>query len=347
MTWCCVFLGYWGHSMVNLLINLPGANLGRRLTYTPDGGGEIDLGQYAPGFKSSIQGRWGRHPIPGQQGDLKEDLGDGSLQTTVRLQFVGRKSRDYYSVLEVLTNQRRGVLLHPRRGSRPTIVASISEETDWTTQGNESTFVDVVFEDAVLNTAAQFAAGPAARTAEVNSQSIAADQYAQALRDQAFTRRDINLRRFATSAQTAVGVSTTAARTYAAAALEAFSLGLYGPPLQNQLRTLPSLVAAAQIATRKVGPAADTQSTVLALESMLFAATQLDAAIEAAQPIPIRRLVTRHPGQSIYAFVQANYGASNRTPADMRALVGLILRLNRQIVRPSLIPSGTWVVGPV
>jgi hypothetical protein len=69
-------------------------------------------------------------------------------------------------------------------------------------------------------------------------------------------------------------------------------------------------------------------------------------AIRSAQPIPIETLVTRHPGQSIYAFVQQHYGRSGKAPADMRALVGLILRLNRQIRRPSLIPSGTLVVRP-
>ncbi len=324
----------------------PSANLGRKLTYTPDGGDEINLGQYAPGFESSIQGRWGRHPIPGQQGDLKEDLGDGSLQTTVHLQFVGRKSQDYYAVIGVLTSKRRGVLLHPRRGPRSSIVVSIRERVEWTTQGNESTFVDVVFEDAVLNTGGQFAAGPSARTSQVNNESAKADTAAQTLRETVFQRPDLAVRARAIAMQAAVGSATTAARSYASAALEAFSLGLYGPPLQNQLRALVPMVAAAQAAARLVGPAADIQATSLALEVMLFSATQLDVAIEAAQPIPIRTLVTRQPGQGIYAFVQQHYGNSGKTPDQMRALVGLILRLNRQIGRPSMIPSGTWITRP-
>jgi hypothetical protein len=325
---------------------LPSDKLPGRITYTPDGGVERDLGQYAPGFESSIQGRWGKHPIPGNTGDLKEDLGDGSLSTTVQLQFVGTKANDYYAVVKDLTTKRRGVLLHPRRGSRPTVVMSIRERCDWTMQGNETTIVDVTFEDAVLNTASQFAAGPSARTAQVNNQAAAADSAAQTLCDKVFQRPNLTLRARAITMQAAVGSATNAARTYAAAALEAFALGLYGPPLQNQLRALPPLVLNAQNAARLTGVAADTQMTILALELVNFAATQLDMAIRSAQPIPIETPVTRHPGQSIYAFVQQHYGRSGKAPADMRALVGLILRLNRQIRRPSLIPSGTLVVRP-
>ena len=41
------------------------------LTYTPDGGDEINLGKYAPGYKSIVAGKWGVHTLPGQQGSLK------------------------------------------------------------------------------------------------------------------------------------------------------------------------------------------------------------------------------------------------------------------------------------
>lgn len=315
-------------------------------TFTPDGEGEIDLGKYAPGFDSSVQGRWGRHPIPGQSGDLKEDLGDGSLRTNVPLAFIGATASDYYKVVPVLSRKRRGVLMHPRRGSRQSVVMEIRERCDWTTQGNATTFVDVVFEDAILNQADQFTAGPAARAQQVQTQSQAADAAAETVRERAFSRTDLSLRQRAVTFQAAVSSATAAARIYAVAALDAFALGLYGPPLQNQLRALPPLVSAAQVAGRLAGVAADTQATSLALEVMLFAATQLDAAIQAAQPIPILTMVTRQPGQNIYAFVQQHYGNSGKTPADMRALVGLILRLNRQIRRPSLIPSGTVIVRP-
>lgn len=319
----------------------------RKLTYRPDGESEFNLGRYAPGFKSGIQGRWGRHPIPGQRGDLKEDLGDGSLQTTVRLQFVGPVANDYYFVVMMLTKHRRGVLYHPRRGARQSVVVSISEEVDWTTQGNESTFVDVVFEDAALNVASSFKAGPSANSAETDNWAVQAFNSAKVIKNRVFMMANVVARQFALTAEALVGKVTAAAQSYSGAALTAFSLAEYGPPLQNQLKALPAMVLEAQTALRRVGPAAVSQETIIFLENMLQAATQLDASIEAAQPIPIRRLVTRHPGQSIYAFVQANYGASSRTPAEMRALVGLLLRLNRQIVRPSLIPSGTWLVGPV
>lgn len=315
-------------------------------TYTPIDGTEIDLGKYVPGLESSIAGRWGRHPIPGQRGDLKEDLGEGSLSTRVRLQFVGKTSADYYTVVPALSKSRRGTLLHPRRGSRSTVVVSIREEVLYTDRG-ESTLVDVDFEDAVIGQADSFSPGPSARAQEVVAQSRAADSAATALRTKVFGRPDLLIRAYAISAVAAVSSATTAARAYAAAAQDSFSLGIYGPSIQAQLRALPPLVQAAEASLRLVGTAADIQETALALEVTLFAASQLDIAIREAQPIPVTTKVSRPPGQSIYAFVQQHYGKSGKTPADMRALVGLILRLNPQIRRPSLIPDGTFIVRPV
>ncbi len=324
----------------------PAANLGRRLTFTPDGDDELDLGIYAPGFKSAIQNRWGKHPIPGQQGSLKEDLGADDLQTTVTLQFVGEVSQDYYDIIGTLTAKKRGMLLHPRRGARSSVVVSVTERVEWTTQGNETTIVDIVFADAALNTGGQFAAGPSARESQVQNQLQAANDAMAALDELAFSRSDIDAREMTVVATDKVTAATEATGSYATDALDAFSLGTYGPSLQNELKALPVLVASAQDAVRAIGAAADTQSTILALEVMLFAATQLDTAIQAAQPIPIRTLITRHPGQGIYAFVQQHYGNSGKTPSAIRNLAALILRLNPQIRRPSLIPSGTTVTRP-
>lgn len=319
-------------------------------TYTPIDGPEIDLGKYAPGLESRIDGRWGRHPIPGQQGDLKEDLGQNSLTTRVKLQFVGRTQNDYYTVIPAMAKSRRGVLLHPRRGSRHTVITSFREEIVYTERG-DATIVDIDFEDEVLGQAAfnsgPSGPGPSARAQQVVQQSRAADTAATTLQAQVFLRPDLAVRAYAVAATAAVGGATTAARTYATAAQDSFSLGFYGPSVQAQLKALPPLVAASEAALRLVGSAADIQETVLSLETMLFAATQLDLAIQAAQPIPIKTTVKRVPGQSIYSFVQQHYGRSGKTPAEMRALVGLILRLNPQITRPSLIPDGTVVVRPV
>lgn len=315
-------------------------------SYTPIDGQEIDLGKYVPGFESQIAGRWGRHVIPGQRGDLKEDLGDGSLHTHVRLQFVGKTQADYDVVIPAMSKSRRGTLLQPRRGSRRTVITSFREEVLYTDRG-ESTLVDVDFEDEVVGQADSFRPGPSARAQEVVSQSRAADSAAKTLQDKTFSKPDLVIRAYSLSASAAVGSATAAARTYAAAAQDAFSLGFYGPSVQAQLRSLPPLVQAAQGALRLVGAAADTQETVLALEVMLFASTQLDVAIREAQPIPIETKITRAPGQSIYAFVQQHYGRSGKTPAEMRSLVTLILQLNRQIRRPSLISSGTILVRPV
>jgi hypothetical protein len=315
-------------------------------TFTPDGQATIDIGKYAPGYEGSQAMRWGRHPIPGQDGDLKEDLGTNPLQTRALMQFIGPVAADYYQIVPILSKHRRGQLQNPRRGARTSVVMEIRERVDWTTQGAATTFVDVTWEDAVLNQADQITAGPGARQQQVLNQAAAADSAAQAVRDKAFTRLNLTIRARAVSMQVAVGTATAAARNYCTAALDAFQLGVYGPSLQNQLRALVPLMQAAQVAARLAGTAADTQETVLALEVMLFAATQLDAAIRAAQPIPVQTTITRLPGQGIYAFVQQVYGRSGKQPADIRALAGLILRLNPHIRRPSLIPAGTVIVRP-
>jgi hypothetical protein len=316
------------------------------LIYKPVDGADIDFGKYAPGLESQVQGRWGRHVIPGQKGDLKEDLGEGSLLTRVKLQFVGATYPDYFTVVPALSKSRRGTLLHLLRGSRQVVITSLREEMLWTERG-ESVLVDVDLEDAIIGQADSFRAGPSARAQTVVSQSRTADAAMTTLQTKIFDRTDLQARVFVLQAAAAVSATTAAARTYAAAAQESFSLGLYGPSVQAQLRALPLSVQSSLAALRRVGPAADIQETVLALEVMLFSAMQLDVAIRAAQPIPIETKVTRQPGQSVYAFVQQHYGKSGKTPAEMRNLVSLILRLNKQIRRPSLIPSGTLVVRPV
>ena len=70
------------------------------------------------------------------------------------------------------------------------------------------------------------------------------------------------------------------------------------------------------------------------------------AAIRANQPVPVETEVTSPGGQSIYAFVMAHYAGKNKTSAEMRDLVRLILRLNKNIRTPNLIPQGTIVVRP-
>jgi hypothetical protein len=313
-------------------------------TYKPDDGSEINLGKYAPGLKSSIQGRWGRHVLPGQQGDLKEDLGDGSLRTTVRLNLITKD--DYNAVVPVISRKRRGLLVHPRRGTRQSVITDITEDIEYTERG-EVTIVDVVFEDAVVGQASGFRAGPSARSQQVVSLGQTVLGAVLALRERIFRSPDLGLRTLMLSAQDKTTSTVSAATDYANAAQEAFTFGLYGPSVQAQLLALPPQVQDSIVALRLVGPSADTQDTVFGLESMLFAATQLDVAIRAAQPIPITTYVRRQPGQSIWSFVQQHYGTSGKTPADMRNMATLILRLNKQIRNPVLIREGTAVVRPV
>lgn len=313
-------------------------------TYTPDDGDEINIGKYAPGFRSAIAGKWGKHVLPGQQGSLKEDLGDGDLRTSVKLQFPTRE--EYDAVVPVLSRKRRGILLHPRRGARQTVIMELREEVTYTESG-EATIVDVEFEDAVVGQAFGFRAGPAARASSVTDSSHVADQAISDLRTVIFSRPSLTARQFVLVAQQNVNTSTAAARSYADTAMEAFTFGLYGPTTRASLLALTPLVQNSLVTTRLVSSAADIQTTVNALEVMLFAATQLDEAIRAAQPIPITTRIRQTPGQSVYSLAQQAYGRSGKTSAQMRELVGLIMRLNPQIRRPSLIPEGTAVVRPV
>jgi len=315
-------------------------------TYTPIDGTEIDLGKYAGGVESEVAGRWGRHPIPGQKGDLKEDLGDGSLKTTVTLQFVGKLKADYAPVIGAMSKNRRGVLLHPRRGARNSVIDRFRERVQYTDSG-EATIVTVYFEDAVIGQADAFTAGPSARAQQVVNQAQTADQADATLQALIFSRPNLQARAFMVTATSLVTTATDTARAYAAAAQESFSFGVYDPVVQAQLLSMPAQVQAATVALQRVSTAADTQETVLALEVMLFNATQLDVAIRTAQPIPIEVEITKAPGQNIYQFCQQRYGKSGKTPADMRQFAQLILRLNPNIRTPALLPVGSVVVAPV
>lgn len=316
-----------------------------RLAYKPIDGPSIDLGQYIPGFQSEIAANWGEHRIPGQRGKLMEDLGDGSLVTNVRLQFVGRTEQDYYTVIPAMAKRRQGTLDHPRRGSRSVVIRRFREEVQYTDRG-DATMVDVVFEDQIVERVDAFTNGPSAQAQQVTAQANFADVSAASFRQKVFSRTNLTARMLADLALTAVTASTTAATNYATAAQEAFSLGFYDPAVRAQLLALSPSVQAAEEALRRAGTAADVQDTIINLEVMLYSARQLDAAILANQPVPIEQRVTRSPGQSIYAFVQAHYGKTGRTSNEMRDLASLILRLNPQIRRPSLIPVDTVVVRP-
>lgn len=316
-----------------------------RLAYKPIDGEQIDLGQYIPGLRSQIAGRWGKHAIPGQRGALQEDLGEGSLATSVRLQFVGRTQGDYAAVIGAMSRKRRGLLIHPRRGTRKTVITQMSEEIRYTDAG-ESTFVDISFEDAIAPQADAFTSGPSAQAQQVTGFANAADVTAASWRAKVFSRPNLPARVLADLAVVAVTAATDRARAYSVAAQEAFSLGLYDPAVNADLGALSPLVQEASAALRRAATAGAIQDTVVSLEVMLDAARQLDQAIRANQPVPIQTTITRSPGQSVYAFVQQHYGRAGKTPGEMRDLVTLILRLNRHIRRPSLIPVDTRVIRP-
>jgi hypothetical protein len=288
--------------------------------------------------------------IPGQRGALQEDMGDGSLGTSITLQFAGATAQqDYDEVLKLFQRNRREDLVHPLRGTRRSIWRRWREEQRWTQQGN-ATIVEVSFEDAVLSEPDQLTqGGPSTQAQEVRAQSVAADRAAATQQTRIAGRSpdlaNLALRAKIASAITFVGVATSRARAYADAALDSFATDQYDPALLHDLRALPVAVEAAQVAMRATGPAAEINAAVIGLELMLAAATRLDATIRASQPIPIETRVTRAPGQSIYQFVQVHY-TRKKTPQQMRDIVRTILRWNRNIRRPDLIPIDTIVIRP-
>ena len=116
-------------------------------------------------------------------------------------------------------------------------------------------------------------------------------------------------------------LSHAAARTYADAALDAFSSALLARASRRSCWRCCPRCRNRFFQLRRVGPAADIRRRAGAGIDAL-SATQLDIAIRAAQPVPIQTRVTRQPGQSIYAFVQQHYGRSGKSPADAWNLVG-------------------------
>jgi len=323
-----------------------------QLTYTPSQGGiePINLGRWAPGFTSEIDGKWGVHQLPGQRGQLMEDLGDGALITPVQLIFSGPTAiTDYNTVLDAITKTRRGTLMHPRRGKKNVIVRKVREEVRWTERG-DTTIVDITFEESTLNQPDQFKGGPSVYASNVQNQAKAANDAAAAqsarIARRAFSYAIIALRRVMATAQFLVNNAAAGCVSYADAALLAFSQSAFDAALQIQLRGLPPSVQAAQVAIRKCGPPSEVQPTIIALERMLYSCAQLDAAIRANQPVPVETEITAPGGQSVYAFVMQYYAGKQKTPAEMRDLVRLILRLNKNIRTPNLIPQGTIVVRP-
>lgn len=314
-----------------------------RLSYTPNGGQPIELGKWSPGFVAEIEGKWGAHILPGQRGQLMEDLGDGAMIAPLQLIFVD--PADYRAVIPAISKTRRGVLLTPRRGQKNVVLRRIREEIKWTERG-ETTIVDLTFEEASLNSSDEFKAGPSVHASTVTEQAKTAQDSMSAqstkVARRAFSYAVIALRKLIETASYHVGVASAAGTAYAEAALQSFSQANYDPSLSIRLREMPNYVLTAQTALRKTGVAQDIYSTDVALERMLFACTQLDASIRAAQPVPIETEITRPGGQSIYAFVAAHY--NNKSPLEMRDLVRSILRINPNIRRPDLIPQGTRIV---
>lgn len=338
----------------------------------------VDLGRYAPGVDSEKRGKWVGHSIPGQSGLLQEDLGDGAWADTVQLALMTQA--DYDAVIPVLERNRRSDLETPRHGTRRAVLKRIRESVLWTQRG-EAVLATLEFEDAALNQPDNARRGVVERGQAAVSQAKQAESKVQLLREKVFAVRALNLRarQAVIDADTKVRGYTSEVRGYVGILFDLYStlqltydtaLGLAAQlaatpagltarlsgqvqtSVRNyqesvtRLRTLPKQYEDAAAAVRAAGSSpADSQPTIRAMELSLHEATQADKAYRASQPLTISTEVRRAPGQSIYAFVQQYY-AGKKTPAQMRAIVRQILRMNPNLRNPALIPQGTFIERP-
>lgn len=341
----------------------------------------VDLSKWSPEFSSEIQGRWVAHEIPGLPGALQEDLGDGKLGTRVPLIFAGPSAQtDYAKVLSQLAAAgRRGPLLHPLRGARSSILKSIREAMRYTSQGNAIT-VDLTFEDAALAQPFAFQGGPQAQAGRARELAAQVDAKITALeaRVNQVYRFNLTVRTKTLQALAEVETFTAQIRAYLTAALAVGSTAVYlanavvnaglGLALQGvgvtrqvgnaaasavttyqqaaaQLRGLPAAYDRAAASVRAIGAPGLGQETCVAMEQALHAATQVDEALQAQQPVPIESTVTRSPGQTLYGFIAEKYEGAALTAQQKRALAGTIRQLNR-IRNPSFLPYGMRIVRP-
>lgn len=337
----------------------------------------IDLGKYAPGVDSEKRGRIVEHPIPGQNGVLLEDLGDGAWQDTVQLALL--TPEDYDAVVPVLEKNRRGDLETPRHGTRRAMLKRIRESIMWTQRG-EATLVTLEFGDAALNQPDNARRGVIERGQAAVSQAKVAESKIQLVREKVYKVRALNLQARAAvlGAEKKVLAFTSEVRGYVGLLFDLWStlqltfdtaLGLAATLAQQgagltqrvagqlqgttrnyqesvvRLRSLPRQYEEAARAVRASSGIADSQPVVRSMELALYESTQADRAYRASQPLTISTEVRRAPGQSIYAFVQQHY-AGKKTPQQMRAIVRQILRMNPNLRNPALIPQGTFVERP-
>lgn len=321
----------------------------------------VDLSRWAPGFSSQIAGKWAEHLLAHQKGALQEDLSDGVLSTKVTLEFVareGRSARDWYAdTMTAITKTRRGTLTHPLRGSRESILADVSESMHWTDRGNVIN-VELTFKDAALNTLDRFSGTPAQAAQRARNQAQAAAAAARIMTAAIFAKHpplgrapnpfDLAIRQAAQLVETLVGDMVDQVQGYVAEAMQTIQSAsqaiALGQSLRSRVEALPRQVEQIEAAIQKVGGPADTQDTITAVELSLYSAVQLDAAIQSAQPVIVTTEVAA--SISLYQFVQAWYGNTGRTPAELREIFRTILILNRDLLTPSLIPVGTRLRRP-
>ncbi len=311
-------------------------------TLTFDG---IELHKWVSGFQSKLAGHWAEHKIPGQRGALQEDLGDGVLDTKVVLQFAGPTARDDYNKVMKGLKKRRGEFTHPIRGPRPCILFEAVESMDFVKQGN-AIRLELTIKEAILSPTDQFQSLPSSFAQGVLSKAALTQANAEQYKSQMFVKFPLNttIRSKILSALDRVNGFVRAANTYASVGLRVFQEGDLGLDLVNQLQALPGLVSEAETQLSQLRTPTQIQPILLSMEECLYAATQFDQALRANLPPPIITLVSQSPGQSIYSFVEAWY--PEKTRAQQLALIPILLKLNRGIRNPSLIPMGFRLLRP-
>lgn len=287
------------------------------------------------------------HQFAHRRGAKQEERGDPPRRSRFGLEFAGVDWRGaLQDILGPMLDRPRGVLVDPVFGKLRMVLKPVQGNFQPVKKGAFYS-CNLTFEEDTLDQRAAVQKGPAALSQDVGDAADSADAAAQSLKDDIFARYATGLavqqiRTRTLQAQAAVSTATTAARAYAAAALEQFTSGIWDPSLSNQLGALPSLVAVAEVQVRAVAETNVYTYDVLAgMELATRAAQDLDFALRANLPPPIIWEIQEKT--SLHAFVGLFY--LGKTRDERFALLDHIQRINR-LARTDVLQPGLKIVVP-
>lgn len=287
------------------------------------------------------------HQIPHRSGAKQEERGDPPRRSRFTLEFGGLDWRSALDeILGPMVQKPRDVLTHPVWGKLRSVLKPIQGHFLPVQKGNYYSCT-LTFEEDTLDQRIQTQKGPAALSQDVNDAADGADAAALSLKNDIFARFATGLsaqqiRTRTLQAQAAVSVASGAARTYAAAALEQYTTGVWDPALGNQLGALPTLVALAETQISSVAETNVYAFDVRAnLELATRAAQDLDFALRANLPPPIIHEIQQKT--SLLAFCGLFY--LGRSREQLFALLEHIQRSNR-LARVDVLEPGLRIVVP-